>query len=413
MRAGSVFRRCGQCSKRAGLRRCPHCGSDVLSWAFQVDVNGPGEPRRQRQRSGFPTKAAALEAMYALQRDAAKGLPEPTRMTLAEYLWEWHASIRGRIRGGTWAGYRDTLRHYLIPALGDVPLRHLKRTRIKALYQELTERGGTKGQPLSPKTVHSIHMVLRVALGAAVEDGLLPANPADRAHRMPSGNREMRTWTAEQVRTFLDHVATAPEGPGLSPRERYRYGLDRRLLPLWRVFATTGMRRGEVLALRWRDVDLERRVLRVQQSRSRGERGMVYCAPKTAKGRRSIPLDPVTADLLRQHREAQQADRDLFGSGYRDDDLMFCREDGTPHHPDGITGSFVRLARQAGLPPIRLHDLRHTHATLALSAGIHPRVVQERLGHASIQMTLDTYSHAVPALGVDAADRIAALVDSR
>jgi integrase len=171
------------------------------------------------------------------------------------------------------------------------------------------------------------------------------------------------------------------------------------------------MRRGEVLALGWRDVDLERRVLRVQQSRSRGETGMVYCAPKTAKGRRSISLDPVTADLLRQHRQAQQTDREMLGAGYRDDDLVFCREDGTPHHSDGITGSFVRLARQAGLPPIPLHEQRHTHATLALSAGIHPRVVQERLGHASIQMTLDTYSHAVPAMQVDAADRIAALVD--
>lgn len=412
MRSGSVFRRCGQCSKRAGLRRCPHCGSESLSWAYQVDVNLPGERRRQRQRSGFATKAEALAAMHTMQGDATEGLQEPSRMTLARYLAEWHASIRGRVRGGTWAEYESAIRRHLVPHLGDVPLRHLSRARVRAFYQQLEERGGVRGRPLSPKTVHNTHLVLRAALGAAVEDGLLRANPADRAHRVASARREMRTWTTAQVRAFLDHVATAPEGPGLSPRERYRYGLDRRGLVMWRLFATTGMRRGEVLGLRWEDVDLEGRAVRVQRSRSRGEHGMEYGAPKTAKGRRRITIDRVTADLLRGHREAQQADRDLFGSGYLDGDLVFARADGSPHHPDGITGAFVRLSRQAGLPPIRLHDLRHSHATHALEAGVHPRVVQERLGHASIQMTLDTYSHSVPAMDVLAADRIAALVDA-
>ncbi|MCY7416911.1 MAG: site-specific integrase, partial [Chloroflexi bacterium] len=269
--------------------------------------------RRQRQRSGFATMAEALAAMQAAQGSVVTGAPPPTRITVAEYLAEWRVSMRGRLRGATWAGYGDIIRRSLVPHLGAMPLRNLTRARVKAFYMELADSTSVRGTPLSSRTVHSIHMVLRTALGAAVEDGLIGVNPADRAHKVAGGRPEMRTWTAEQVRVFLDHVVTAPDGAGLTPRERYCYGLDTRMLPLWRVIATTGMRRGEVLALRWRDIDLEQRVLRVQQARVRGAKGMEYAPPKTAKSRRSIPIDPVTADILCRHREAQATDRDAFG----------------------------------------------------------------------------------------------------
>jgi integrase len=203
----------------------------------------------------------------------------------------------------------------------------------------------------------------------------------------------MKTWSRDELARFLAIV-----------REDPRFAL-------WRLAATTGLRRGEVLGLRWHDVELEAGRLRVTQQRVRGANGLGYGPPKTAKGRRSVALDPATAAAVRAHRVRQAEERLAFGPGYEDADLVFARADGSPEDPDGISSIFARLVRLAGLPRIRFHDLRHTHATLALAAGIHPKVVQERLGHSSITVTLDTYSHAIPAMQEDAAARVAALVD--
>lgn len=171
------------------------------------------------------------------------------------------------------------------------------------------------------------------------------------------------------------------------------------------------MRRGEVLGLRWRDVDLETGRLRVTQQRVRGAEGLGYGAPKTANGRRSVALDPATIAALRGHRVRQAEDRFAFGPGYQDADLVFARADGSPEDPDGVSQVFERLGRLAGLPRIRFHDLRHTHATLALSAGIHPKVVQERLGHSTISVTLGVYSHVTAGMGRQAAELAAGLID--
>jgi integrase len=178
-----------------------------------------------------------------------------------------------------------------------------------------------------------------------------------------------------------------------------------RLYAMWRLAVVTGMRRGELLGLRWSDVDLEAGFLTVEQQRSRqGAAGVTVGAPKTTAGRRRIPIDAATAAALRAHRQAQ------FIAPI--DGLAFTRADGTPLDPDTVSQSFLAVARAAGVKRIRLHDVRHTAATLMLRAGVHPKVVQERLGHANIGITLDTYSHAIPSMGVEAADRLAALVDA-
>jgi integrase len=170
------------------------------------------------------------------------------------------------------------------------------------------------------------------------------------------------------------------------------------------------MRRGELLGLRWHDVKSGH--VQVVQQRVRGEAGFTYGPPKTAKGRRSISLDAVTVAALQAHRQSQGVIRPRFGPYDEDADLVFARADGSPMDPDSVSGRFERLVRRLQLPTIRLHDLRHTHATLALAAGVHPKVVQERLGHSSVTMTLDLYSHAVPGMQADAASRIAALIDA-
>lgn len=184
---------------------------------------------------------------------------------------------------------------------------------------------------------------------------------------------------------------------------------------MW-LLATTGMRRGEVLGLRWEDVDFDAGVLRISRTltttdvQRKGMPGMAWGTPKTGKGRRQVALDAPTVAALRLHRSRQLHERLSFAGAYEDSDLVISREDGHPLHPKALSYRFERWVTQLKLPRIRLHDLRHTHATLALRAGVHPRVVQERPGHANVSITLDTYSHVDIQMQADAAARVSALV---
>ena len=227
--------------------------------------------------------------------------------------------------------------------------------------------------------------------------GLLARNVAQQAiPPAPSPRREPRTWTAEELRHFLESVQ------------------DDRLYGAYVLAATTGLRRGEVLGLTWRNVDLGASRIAVTQAIIPVNGAVTYSTPKTAKGRRSVALDAFTVNALRAHRVRQLEERLVLGLGTpAEDALVFTDLDGSPLHPDRFSASFDRLVKAAGVPRIRLHDLRHTHATLALQAGVHPKVVSERLGHSNIAITLDTYSHAIPALQEEAATKVAALVFER
>ncbi len=394
MRQGRVIRRCTKCGTRVQARSC-RCGSDRSTWSYIVDVAAHGSPREQRRAGGFATKAQAVEAMHARQSSAASGsFVEPSRRTVEQYLTTWLRAVRGEVRGGTWRGYELNVRRHIGPRIGAIPMQQLTRAQVKGAYNDIAERGAPSGRSLNAKTVHNVHLTLRKALADAVEDRLLSHNPADGAHRLHKDHPEMRTWTAEQLSRFLAAVA------------------DDEHFCLWRLAATTGMRRGELLGLRWHDVHAATGHVQVVQQRVRGDAGFTYGPPKTARGRRSISLDAVTVAALSSHRQSQAVIRPMFGRQDEDADLVFARADGSPMDPDSVSGRFERIVRRLQLPLIRLHDLRHTHATLALAAGVHPKVVQERLGHSSVTMTLDLYSHAVPGMQADAASRIAALIDA-
>ena len=204
---------------------------------------------------------------------------------------------------------------------------------------------------------------------------------------------ELRTWTASELRRFLACV----QGD--------------RLYAAWQLVALTGMRRGEALGLRWADLDLDGGWLSVRQTFVVVDNHIQVSRPKTARGCRRIALDHATIAALRAHHTAQAAERLAAGPAWPNTDLVFTCEDGTPLHPEHFRRQFDRHVARAGLPRIRLHDLRHTHATLALQAGVHPKVVSERLGHSTVAMTMDVYSYAVPALQQDAATTIANLLD--
>lgn len=209
-----------------------------------------------------------------------------------------------------------------------------------------------------------------------------------------AGGREMKTWNAQQLKEFLASVK------------------DERLSPLWHLLAMTGMRRGEALGLRWEDVDLEAGRLSVRRALIPMGAAVIVSEPKTAKSRRSIALDPGTVEALKAQAQRQLDDQDEWGQAWNDSGLVFTREDGEAWHPEVVSRLFRQAMKRSLLPVVRLHDPRHTHATLALRAGIHLKVVSERLGHATIAITLDTYSHAIPAMQEEAAAKIADLVSA-
>lgn len=262
-------------------------------------------------------------------------------------------------------------------------------------YADLLRRGRIDGAGgLSAKTVRYVHSILRKALADAVRWNTAQRNVADLADppKLTGQHREMRTWTAEQLRAFLEHIA------------------EERLYAAFLLAATTGLRRGEVLGLRWADVDLEAARISVRQSLVLVAYEPKFSEPKTNRSRRSVALDGRTVATLRSWRKQQLEERMLLGVGYDDSELVFTRDDGRFVHPDRFSQLFDKYVAVSELPRIRLHDLRHTHATLALAAGVHPKVVSERLGHSTVAFTLDVYSHAVPALQEEAAERIAAHV---
>jgi len=349
---------------------------------------GPDGKRIRKWHSGYRTKKDAEQAQGELLAALGRGAyVEPSKRTMGPFLREdWLPGLRSQVRPSTWAEHRSKVEVHLAPAIGHLPLQRLAPGHLNTLYADLLERG------LSARTVLHVHATIRRALADATRWGLVPRNVALLASPPRPARTELQVWTAADLRAFLAFVE------------------DDRLYGLWLLAASTGMRRGEVLGLQWPDVDFGRARVAVRRSLVTVGHQVVVSEPKTAKGRRSVALDPATVAGLKAWRKHQTAERLAWGPAWTDSGLVFTREDGRPLHPREVTRAFSRHVLAAGVPIIRLHDLRHTHATLALAAGVHPKVVQERLGHANIAITLDTYSHAVPALEEAAARTVAALV---
>ena len=361
-----------------------------------VDLpHAEGQPRRQKWHSGFATKRAAEAALTEILGRLQRGdYVQPSRATLAAFLEEYLAAARTTLRPATWEGYRASLEVYVIPRLGDVPLQGVTPAALTAMYADLLAHGrANRPGPLSARTVRMTHSIVRKALSEAVRWGYLARNPADLATPPRQQPSEMHTWSADELRAFLEAV----EG------DRYYVA--------YLLAATTGLRRGELLGLRWRDVDLDEGRVSVTQSLLTINNRMVFSPPKTATSRRSVTLDAFTLAALREHRKAALAERLSFAADWPDHDLVSCAPDGEPVHPRRFSAYyFSQHVKAAGLPKIRFHDLRHTHATLALQAGVHPKVVSERLGHSSIAVTMDRYSHVMPAMEAEAAEKVAAVL---
>jgi integrase len=364
------------------------------TWQYVVDlgIDGNGR-RRQYRRRGFSTKKAAQAAMLEAQSQQVRGeLANPGKRTLANYLDEWLSAARASLEPAAWTNYRNCLGLYVIPRLGEVQLGVLTPLTLSSLYAELLRCGGRKGRPLSPTSVRLVHGVLRKALNDAVQWGLLGTNPALRASVPKRRRAELRVWSPEEAAAFV----AAAEG--------------QRMAPCWLLALTAGLRRGELAGLRWEDVDLERAVVRVVVQRTTDSDYKIVSKEPKASSRRSVALAEQMVTALRRHRVRQAQERLAAGPGWQESGLVFVDELGRGYHPQRITDLFQEAAAAAGLPRIRLHDLRHTSATLALVAGVHPKIVQERLGHASIGMTLDIYSHVLAGMQHAAAAQVEGLL---
>jgi integrase len=298
-------------------------------------------------------------------------------LTVWEYLERWlKDSVKDTVRPSTYEVHRHMVEPHIIPALGRLKLKDLNPVHVRHFYREKLDSG------LSAATVRKMHRVLRKALKQAVLDGLIPRNVCEAVKPPKVERKEISPLDREQAKALLEAAR------------------EDRLEALYVLAIHTGMREGELLGLKWDDVDLEANVLRLRRALVR-EGGKVKVGDlKTAKSRRSIRLTRAAADALRGHLERQLAEMERMGSLYQPGGLVFATESGTLINPSNLRNrSFKPLLKRASLPDICFHDLRHTCATLLLSQDTHPKLVQELLGHATIAMTLDTYSHFLPSMG--------------
>ena len=322
----------------------------------------------------------------------------PRKTTLAEFLKRWLKDYAySNLAPRTAEGYETIIRQHLVPKLGSMPLAKIKPEHIQRYYADTLANGRCDGGgTLSPLTVRHHHMTLHNALKCAVKWGLLVRNPVDAIEAPRATHTEMKVMSEEDINRFLTVIKPTP------------------YYSLFYLALFTGMRRSELLGLRWSDVDLLLCQISVTRAMHRLKNGeIVFRPPKTAKGRRVVSLSPSTVIVLQKHREAQENIQLLQGLRINNDDLVFSKEDGSPLSPNSITSAWIRLAKRTGLEGIRLHDARHTHASLMLKQGVHPKIVQERLGHSTIAITLDTYSHVTPGLQEAAANRFDDIVSPK
>lgn len=378
----------------------------ATSWTIKYDL--PRDPatgkRRTKMQAGFRTREDAQKALRKLLSQLDEGtFAPPTKQTLGEFLLDdWLPSLETRgLRPNTRSSYEQSIRTLIVPRLGAVPLQKLTPVHLNTLYADLLREGRKGGKSgLSARSVRYCHTIIRRSLADAMKWGRLTRNVADAADP-PEASAARRD--AQQARSFW------------SPEELsgfFKHSRPHRLFAAFYVAGNTGLRRGELLGLRWRDLDLdnvEGPRLSVAQTVIAPKRVVGFSTPKTGHGR-LVSLDPATVEVLRQHRVRQLEERFLVGKDYSDHDLVFCQPDGSPIQPNNLSHAFDRLVKASGLRRVRLHDLRHTHASLALRANVHPKIVQTRLGHANISITMDTYSHVAPGQDLDAARLVASLV---
>ncbi|MFC2019214.1 tyrosine-type recombinase/integrase [Chloroflexota bacterium] len=361
------------------------------SWAIVMEIGRDATTGRRRQQwqTIQGNKKDAEKLLSNMLHSQDKGIfVKPTRTTIGEFLEQWLKDyVKTNTAPRTRERYIQIIRSHLIPSLGNIPLTQLRPDLIQSYYASELNNGRLDGKGgLSATTVLHHHRVLSEALNHAVKWGLVVRNVAQAVDPPRTTRKEMNTLAPEDIPVLFEEAKQVEYSSGL---------------PYFTMILTafhTGMRRGEFMGLKWRDIDFNQVTISVSRSlQSTGDDGYIFREPKTQKARRLIAMTPTLAVELRKHKNAQEMQRSVIGSPLTEDDLVFSNPDGRPINPNTVSPTFTKLARRVGLK-LRLHDLRHSHASLMLKAGIHPKIVSERLGHATVALTLDTYSHIMPGL---------------
>ena len=352
------------------------------AWLVVVEFpRDKSEPRKRYSRTVRGTRKDAQEELQRLMREMSPMAGVPSREHLSEYLAYWHKTMCVPFSAPTTAEtYHALLRNLVIPRIGPIRLRDLRPMHVQSLYSELVQ------ESYAPMTVRMVHGILHKALEQAVIWGLIPSNPADHIKVPRIERKSPQVLTVEECKQLLDSLRGHP------------------YYALVYVMLYTGMRRGEALALRWSDVDYGHRTVVVDESVRKVGNEVSFGPPKTRTSRRSVTVSEDVLAVLKAEKRRQNAARLAAGAAWADLDLVFADETGHPLDPDRVSQWFRSFAAKLGFGDLHIHCLRHTHASLLLALNVHPKTVQERLGHSTIVSTMDTYSHVAMNLQQEAAE---------
>ena len=362
------------------------------SWELKYDLGR--DPitgnRRIKYKTVHGAKRDAQRELRNLLGTVDKGQHvDPGTLTLGGWLGQWLEEASNTVSPKTHERYSEIVNKHLVPALGAIALGKLAPVHIQGYYSEALKSGRRDGKGgLSAQTVRHHDRVLNVALKRARALRLIATNPVEDVTRPQVERREMQVLAPDESAKLLATASTT-----------------RLYAPIFLAFAT-GLRRGELLALRWCDVDLPGRSLRVVQSLEQTKGGLRFKAPKTKRSRRNIALSPSVVEVLKHHKAEQAKERLLLGLGKDERGLVFAQNTGDILNPRNFSKEFARVVKRAGVRPITFHGLRHGHITALLQVGVHPKVASERAGHSSVALTMDLYSHVVEGMQEDAALRI-------
>ncbi len=352
--------------------------ADKKLWCARLVVGYDANGLRKRRAVYGKTKQEVQKKLAELQSAAITGtLSDPKRMRLSDYLKHWLEDVvRPTIRRGTYVGYESTIRLHIVPNLGGLQIGKLEPSHVQNLQRQLEELGG------SARCRQLVHVLLRKALQQALQWGYVHRNVCDMVKRPRAPKKGMNCWTDKQTSCFLE-VAKGD-----------------RFYALYVLAFTSGLRQGELFGLQWGDINFSEQFLSVQRTISEVRGTLEVGEPKTGKSRRKVELPEFAIQALKEHRVSMLAEGNHKT-------WVFCDTVGGPLRKSNFRKrSFMPLMKRSELPEIRFHDFRHTAATLLLLQGVHPKVVQERLGHAQISITLDTYSHVLPSMQREAAEKL-------